>query len=130
MPRQFSKAIFLILLVAVTDAGAPVVPESVSFYIAPSREVCLHEEFEEGRKVLLFFEVIRGGNFEIDFSVKDSNGQLVADVKEQKEYHVKFYPSQSGVYSMCFSNPNSAFQTKLVNLDISVEKTAQSDNMW
>jgi protein ERP2 len=66
-------------------------------------------------------QVQSGGNFEIDFDVRDPKDKVVLDGKNERQGDYVLTGNIPGEYSFCFENDMSALTEKTVDFDIMVE---------
>ena len=90
---------------------------SLTFELEENTETCFHEEYSEGGKYRLDFSVLRGGNMDIDVSIKSSSGNTIHGSKKERENSFVFFVGK-GVYSFCFSNTFSTITDKVVYMNI------------
>jgi len=82
--------------------------------------MCFHEEIDKGVESTLEFQVVMGGNYDVDMELTAPNGQLLyKDVKKQYDSFT-WKADVKGVYSFCFSNEFSTFTHKVVYFDLQV----------
>lgn len=84
----------------------------------PDNEVqCFYERIDKGTPTTVEFQVVTGGNYDVDMTMKDPSGKvLYQDTK--KQYDSFQHTSQStGIYEVCFSNEFSTYTHKVVFVD-------------
>jgi len=91
-----------------------------SFFIEPNTEECFYEYAKQNDTIGIMFEVIRGGNRDIDVMAIDPNGKTVNSEKRQTEGRYSFSAQKTGNYAFCFSNIMSSVTQKIVDVDIEV----------
>jgi len=124
--RQFLKflsalcpyILFLLLLLILI----PVQVHSVelTFELPDNARDCFHENIEKGKQTTFEFQVVTGGQYDVDASIEAPNKQII--YKEIKKQYDTFtwVPDTTGVFTFCFSNEFSTFSHKLVYFDLQV----------
>ena len=86
----------------------------LTFELPDRREQCFSEEIESNKNCMLEFQVITGGNFDIDVVLLDpSSIELYSE--QRKEYGLHSFRTRvAGEYTFCFSNEFSTVTHKLV----------------
>lgn len=79
---------------------------------------CFREDVPKGENVKLRFQVLEGGNLDIDFEILDPSGSQVFAGELQTDGKYDFRASQSGVFKFCFSNHFSTVTEKTLSVDI------------
>lgn len=95
---------------------------AVTFDVKASNEQCFFERTTPGQKIHASFEVVSGGNREIDFKVIDSKSDLVYEVKKKKDGTLQFYSLNTGTYTFCFSNQAARLTDKIVAFNLFVDE--------
>ena len=82
------------------------------------------------RNILTHFQVITGGQYDVDMELTAPNGQvLYKDVKKQYDSFT-WKADQTGIHKFCFSNEFSTFSHKVVYFDFQVgEEKPLIENM-
>ena len=62
-----------------------------------------------------------GGDFDIDFEVRDPNDKVLLDGTKERQGDYVLTANTVGEYSFCFENDMSTLTEKLVDFDIMVE---------
>ncbi|XP_043268887.1 transmembrane emp24 domain-containing protein 3-like [Venturia canescens] len=89
----------------------------LSFELADNAKECFYEEVDKNVTCSLGFQVITGGQYDIDITIEAPNKEIIHQlVKAQSDSH-EFITTLSGVYKVCFSNEFSTFSHKLVYMD-------------
>lgn len=109
------KSLWGILLLATGSLGV-----ELTFELPDNAKQCFYEEIKEGTKATVEFQVVIGGNYDVDLIVQGP-GNVDLYKQQQKQFDtVQFTASKSGVYSACFSNEFSTFSHKLVYMNFVV----------
>ncbi|KAJ8967918.1 hypothetical protein NQ314_002577 [Rhamnusium bicolor] len=92
----------------------------LTFELPDSAKECFHEEIRKNTSCTLEFQVVTGGQYDVDVVLEDPRGQvLYKQVKMQFDSH-NFVAQETGIYKVCFSNEFSTFSHKLVYMDFQV----------
>jgi len=92
----------------------------LTFDLPDSSRECFHEVIEKNRSASLEFQVVTGGQYDVDVSLEDPKQQVIyKQIKTQFDSH-QFTTSESGIYKVCFSNEFSTFSHKIVYMDFRV----------
>ncbi|KAG7203764.1 hypothetical protein KM043_013787 [Ampulex compressa] len=92
----------------------------LTFELPDNARECFYQEIEKNVSSTLEFQVVTGGQYDVDVTLEAPNGEIIyRQVKTQFDSH-SFVPSLSGVYKACFSNEFSTFSHKLVYMDFQV----------
>lgn len=68
-----------------------------------------------------YFAVQSGGQFDVDYEIKDPQGNVVLLDQKQRQGDYVFTAHSVGEYEFCFSNQMSTFAEKVVDFEISFE---------
>ncbi|KAK7095953.1 transmembrane emp24 domain-containing protein 3-like [Littorina saxatilis] len=112
---------FSILLVVIAGFLAhDVLCGELTFELPDNEKMCFHEEIDKGVESTLEFQVVMGGNYDVDMELTAPNGQMLyKDVKKQYDSFT-WKADFKGVYTFCFSNEFSTFTHKVVYFDLQV----------
>jgi len=92
----------------------------LTFELPDSAKECFFEVIEEGTSATVEFQVVTGGQYDVDVVILDArNRQLYQQVKKQYDSFT-WNATQTGEYKACFSNEFSTFSHKLVYFDFQV----------
>ncbi|CAC5404390.1 TMED7 [Mytilus coruscus] len=110
----------LIGVIAVLSLLSVVFAGELTFELPDNERQCFFEQIEKGVQSTLEFQVISGGQYDVDMELTAPNGQvLYKDVKKQYDSFT-WTPDQTGVFKFCFSNEFSTFTHKIVYFDFQV----------
>ena len=79
------------------------------------------EQNQMSKKLGFYFAVQNGGEFDIDYEVKDPAHTILVHGTKEKQTDVVFAIEKVGEYSFCFWNGKSSVALKEVAIDITVE---------
>ncbi len=116
-------ALITSLMAFYIQTAAAVTYTSMSINVPAFARECLYFRMDsEEDSILVNFQVLTGGNFEIDFEITAPNGDKVitANDKRYADYLVRSFGF--GEYSFCFSNRVSTVTPKKVEFSIELEK--------
>ena len=68
----------------------------------------------------VFFQVIEGGNYDVDMSLVSPGGTLLYNGQKKQYDRTQWTTDESGEYKFCFSNEFSTFTHKMVYFDFQV----------
>jgi len=89
----------------------------LTFELKDNSRECFHEEIHNATKCTLEFQVITGGHYDVDVSLKDPHGKTLYDEKKKQYDSHTFDADVPGEYVFCFSNEFSSFTHKVVYFD-------------
>lgn len=91
------------------------------FELPDKEKFCLVERFDGPVRYIFEYRVIRGGNNDVDASVKSPNGKVL--YKHSKMKYDRFvFETSRGEYTFCFGNEFSTFAHKVVYFDLRPEE--------
>jgi len=92
----------------------------MTFELPDNEKQCFHEIIDRGIKCTIEFQVITGGNYDVDMELLSPKGQILyKDTKKQYDSYT-WTTDVKGEYKFCFSNEFSTFSHKLVYFDFQV----------
>ncbi|KAM4602455.1 transmembrane emp24 domain-containing protein 3 [Polymixia lowei] len=89
----------------------------LTFELPDNDKQCFHEELEIGVKFDIDFQVIAGGNYDVDCFVTDPLNNVLYQERKKQYDSFSHTTTMKGVYKVCFSNEFSTFSHKTVYLD-------------
>ncbi|CAG9764561.1 unnamed protein product [Ceutorhynchus assimilis] len=110
----------LISLLVLCSAILGIYASELTFELPDNGKECFYEEIKANTTATLEFQVVTGGQYDVDVTLLDSRQNvLYKQQKMQFDSHT-FTAQHTGVYSVCFSNEFSTFSHKLVYMDFQV----------
>jgi len=92
----------------------------LTFELPDNERQCYHEQIDAGVKCTIEYQVISGGNYDIDLDVTAPGGRfLYKEIKKQYDSFT-WTAELKGEYKFCFSNEFSTFTHKVVYFDFQV----------
>ena len=64
------------------------------------------------------FQVIRGGNFDVDLRLFSPSGKIMYDEQRKQYDSISFHVEEAGEHYFCFSNEFSSFTHKTIYFDL------------
>lgn len=104
--------------------------KEMTISIDPGRQECFYQPVKRGQLIDLEYQVIDGGQGEIDISfylATPSGRILVSDLKKPENSH-RTEASEEGDYRLCWDNTFSNFNSKTVFFEIIVENDDDDDD--
>ncbi|XP_008303250.1 transmembrane emp24 domain-containing protein 3 [Stegastes partitus] len=89
----------------------------LSFELPDNDKQCFYEELEKDVKFDIDFQVIAGGNYDVDCFVTDPQNNVLYNEKKKQYDSFSHTTIMKGEYKVCFSNEFSTFTHKIVYLD-------------
>lgn len=89
----------------------------LTFELPDNAKQCFYEEIKESTKTRIEFQVIIGGNYDVDLVVSGPGNAELFKYQQKQFDSLEFTTQSSGVYSACFSNEFSTFSHKLVYMN-------------
>ncbi|XP_056134739.1 transmembrane emp24 domain-containing protein 3 [Lampris incognitus] len=89
----------------------------LTFELPDNDKQCFYEDLESGVKFELDFQVIAGGNYDVDCLVSDPLNNILYQERKKQYDSFSHTTAMKGVYKVCFSNEFSTFSHKIVYLD-------------
>ncbi|KAI4872993.1 hypothetical protein NFI96_023661 [Prochilodus magdalenae] len=89
----------------------------LTFELPDNEKQCFYEDLQEGVKFDIDFQVIAGGNYDVDCFVTDPMNNVLYEERKKQYDSFTHTTNLKGVYKVCFSNEFSTFSHKTVYLD-------------
>uniref|UniRef100_A0A1A7YK97 Transmembrane emp24 protein transport domain containing 3 n=1 Tax=Iconisemion striatum TaxID=60296 RepID=A0A1A7YK97_9TELE len=89
----------------------------LTFELPDKEKQCFFEELEKNVKFDIDFQVIAGGNYDVDCFVTDPQNNVLYNERKKQYDSFSHTTAMKGVYKVCFSNEFSTFTHKIVYLD-------------
>lgn len=78
---------------------------------------CFYEVIKKGEKVLVEFQVVTGGHYDVDCKIEDPHGKTLYQITKKDYDQFQWTSEFDGEYKVCFSNEFSTISHKIVYLD-------------
>ena len=116
------------ILTALACVAQSAVASSMTYRVRANEQACFYTDVNmAGEKVEFYFAVQAGGDFDIDWTVKNPSGELVAWGDKSREEELAFTATKTGEYAFCFDNHISTVTDKDVDFAISVENQPRAE---
>ena len=99
----------------------------LAIILQPFSTQCLYYDLvSDDDTLVVSYQVLTGGNFEVDFSITDPDGKKIVDEKQKKYSDFLLKSFGLGQYSFCFSNN---YGTSLKKVEFTLEpQNAEFEN--
>ncbi|XP_034164308.2 transmembrane emp24 domain-containing protein 3 [Pangasianodon hypophthalmus] len=108
---------FGVVLLIFTLYSAVISGTELTFELPDNEKQCFYEELEEGVTFHVDYQVIAGGNYDVDCFVTDPMNNVLYQERKKQYDSLTHTTAMMGVYKVCFSNEFSTFSHKTVYLD-------------
>jgi len=109
-----------IILIALLSLIHLVLNSELTFELEDRARECFTEEISNQTKAILEFQVVTGGHYDVDVTLKDPEGFFIYDEKKKQYDSHQFTVEKPGAYEICFSNEFSSYSHKTVYFDLQV----------
>ncbi|XP_005796202.1 transmembrane emp24 domain-containing protein 3-like [Xiphophorus maculatus] len=89
----------------------------LTFELPDNDKQCFYEELYKDVKFDIDFQVISGGNYDVDCFVTDPQNNVLYNERKKQYDSFSHTTAMEGVYKVCFSNEFSTFTHKIVYMD-------------
>jgi len=111
---NYSSSLLYALLSTLIGA---VIGIELTFELPDNANQCYYEEIAQGVDCVIEFQVVTGGQYDVDMSLEGPNGKvLYKDIRKQYD-SFSWKTDAVGTYKVCFSNEFSTFSHKIVYMD-------------
>ncbi|KAI0039393.1 hypothetical protein FA95DRAFT_1504243 [Auriscalpium vulgare] len=118
MARSFLPVLPILALLLARQAHAT----ALTTALTPNERLCFYADVDKaGEKLGVRASVQTGGDFDVDFEVKDPNEKVLLDGERERQGDYVLTANTVGEYAFCFENDMSTLTDKLVEFDIMVE---------
>lgn len=93
----------------------------LTFELPDNAKECFHEQLKVGSKYVLEFQVVTGGNYDVDLIFKSPSGRILYQATKKQYDQIEKTAEEDGVYEFCFSNEFSTFTHKVIYIDWRVD---------
>ena len=86
----------------------------LTFELPDNAKECFNENLKVGSKFVLEFQVVTGGNYDVDLELKSPSGKFLYKETKKQYDQIEKTVEENGVYEFCFSNEFSTFTHKVI----------------
>ncbi|XP_059169103.1 transmembrane emp24 domain-containing protein 5-like [Physella acuta] len=126
MENTWDITLFMIFLTLISRCKCSEIDLTVD--IAPGRQECFWQNVPEKTNVEVDYQVIDGGDLDIDAMVYGPDNRVFHVDQRKQENTMRFESSISGDYKFCFDNTFSTISNKVVFFEIFVEDGKDDDD--
>jgi len=117
MLKISSHIVFVSLLFLVQHISA----NELTFELPDNAKECFHEKLKVGSKFMLEFQVVTGGNYDVDLELQSPSGRVLYKEAKKQYDQIEKTAEEDGVYQFCFSNEFSTISHKVIYIDWKVD---------
>ncbi|CEP60413.1 Erp4p LALA0_S01e10308g [Lachancea lanzarotensis] len=126
--RSFGVLITALALCALGVSASGSAYSPIALMLPSFTKECLYFDLtSQDDSVVMSYQVLTGGNFEIDFEITSPDGHVIATEKQKKYSDFLLKSFGLGQYSFCFSNSYGT-ALKKVEVTLELEKEALGAN--
>ncbi|KAK0086145.1 hypothetical protein PV325_011800 [Microctonus aethiopoides] len=92
----------------------------LTFELPDNAKECFYQIIEKNVSATLEFQVVTGGQYDIDITLEAPNKEIIYSQVKQQFDSFPFTAPMTGEYKACFSNEFSTFSHKIVYMDFQV----------
>uniref|UniRef100_A0A7E4VPK0 GOLD domain-containing protein n=1 Tax=Panagrellus redivivus TaxID=6233 RepID=A0A7E4VPK0_PANRE len=89
----------------------------LTFELPDNANQCFYEELQAGIDSVFEFQVVTGGQYDVDAVLEDPHGKVLYKQPRKQYDTFNFKTEQHGTYKVCFSNEFSTFSHKVIYMD-------------
>ncbi|KAL8599912.1 hypothetical protein ACOMHN_057689 [Nucella lapillus] len=112
--------LLIVLLLGLLDHRVFSKETELTFELPDNDKMCFHEKIDKNVRSTLSYQVVGGGNYDVDLEITAPNGQYLYQEAKQQDGTFTWVPSATGAYTFCFSNEFSTFTHKIVYFHLQV----------
>jgi protein ERP2 len=94
---------------------------SFTFKLPPGKEQCFYEDMKEGESLELEYQVIEGGELDVNFKLRSPSGEIVSSDDHQMDGLQSYEVKEAGGYAICFDNSFSSISHKMIFVDLIID---------
>ncbi|KAK3702966.1 hypothetical protein QZH41_012406, partial [Actinostola sp. cb2023] len=126
--RSFIKLAKLLFLLQLFVLQNEALRNGFTIKVDAGNRECFYEDIKTNVSLDIEFQVIEGGELDIDFYVKLPNGhRVVEDIRKTDEVHT-IPTTEEGTYEFCFDNSFSTLASKTIFADLGVDFSDQNED--
>ncbi|KAJ1366172.1 hypothetical protein KIN20_026774 [Parelaphostrongylus tenuis] len=107
----------LLAVVCLTIASKVSFGIELTFELPDNANQCFFEDIKADEDVILEFQVVAGGQYDVDMTLEDPTGNVLYKGYKKQYDNYNWKTQTAGTYKACFSNEFSTFSHKIVYMD-------------
>lgn len=107
----------LLLVANVLVNVASAATTQLTFELPDNDVQCFYEHIDKGTMTVVEFQVVTGGNYDVDMTMKSPKGKVLYQDQRKQYDSFRHQADEEGIYEVCFSNEFSTFTHKVVFID-------------
>ncbi|OBZ89512.1 putative membrane protein C17A5.08 [Choanephora cucurbitarum] len=120
--RSLTLSLVLTALFGLFSLPSEVNATALTYSLLANEKSCFYIWNDKpGKKVGFYFAVQEGGSFDIDYTVRGPDDDIILSGEQEKHADYVFTANHFGEYAFCFSNDMSTWAEKLVDFEILLE---------
>ncbi|KAI8333224.1 emp24/gp25L/p24 family/GOLD-domain-containing protein [Blakeslea trispora] len=120
--RSLTFSVVFTTLLCLISAPIQVSATALTYSLLANEKACFYIWNDKpGKKVGFYFAVQEGGSFDIDYTVRGPDDDVILFGEQEKQADYVFTANHFGEYAFCFSNDMSTWAEKLVDFEITLE---------
>lgn len=109
--RSLLLFFFLVILKEISS-------NELTFELPDNAKECFNDKLKVGSKYVLEFQVVTGGNYDVDVELKSPSGKILYQVTKKQYDQVEKTAEEDGIYEFCFSNEFSTYTHKVIYIGL------------
>jgi len=105
---------WIFLCVCVLSSVCNAFGSTFTFELPDGEKRCFYNSFQTKDSFKGEFQVISGGNYDVDVTLKDPNNKIVREFQREQYHFFDVASTMEGDYELCFSNEFSSYTHKTV----------------
>jgi hypothetical protein len=112
--------LFALLLINKNILSVDANSVQLTFELPDNERQCFYEHVGKGVNSIVEFQVVTGGNYDVDMIMKSPRGKILYQDQKKQYDSFRHQAEEEGIYEVCFSNEFSTFTHKVVFFDWTV----------
>ncbi|XP_038053096.1 transmembrane emp24 domain-containing protein 5-like [Patiria miniata] len=122
---QYFVAVFLISILGTCWC----IEHDLTVVVPAGRRECFHQRIKEQKTLDFEFQVIEGGDMDINFILRSPTNKALATEARKQEGIYTFGTHETGDYLFCFDNSFSRMTEKLVYFDLALDYDDEDEEL-
>ena len=117
LKMNLSRFILFSLIVLLNLSALNANSVQLTFELPDNEVQCFYEHVSKGVESIVEFQVVTGGNYDVDMVMKSPRGKVLYQEQRKQYDSFRYQADVEGIYEVCFSNEFSTFTHKVVFVD-------------